>query len=81
MDSLHLSICRSVSPHETFDTSPVKVVLFFQEEEEKGVGQVSVELADAQLFAVGGYHGRMTDTYFYFTTHTVGVGHRSGDDF
>ncbi|RCN53519.1 ATG protein [Ancylostoma caninum] len=48
-----------------------------EEDEEKGVGQVSVELADAQLFAVGGYHGRMTDTYFYFTTHTIGVGHRN----
>ncbi|KIH67559.1 ATG protein [Ancylostoma duodenale] len=48
-----------------------------EDDEEKGVGQVSVELADAQLFAVGGYHGRMTDTYFYFTTHTIGVGHRN----
>ncbi|VDM79498.1 unnamed protein product, partial [Strongylus vulgaris] len=48
-----------------------------EDEEQKGTGQVSMELSDAQLFAVGGYHGRMTDTYFYFTTHTVGVGHRN----
>ncbi|VDO44022.1 unnamed protein product [Haemonchus placei] len=39
-------------------------------------GQISIELSDAQLFTVAGYHGRISDTYFYFTTHTVGVGHR-----
>ncbi|KAK6032630.1 ATG protein [Ostertagia ostertagi] len=41
------------------------------------MGQVSIELSDAQLFAVAGYHGRISDTYFYFTTHTIGVGHRN----
>ncbi|KAK5976929.1 hypothetical protein GCK32_001582 [Trichostrongylus colubriformis] len=41
------------------------------------MGQVSIDLSDAQLFAVSGYHGRISDTYFYFTTHTVGVGHRN----
>lgn len=42
-----------------------------------GTGQVSMELSDAQLFTVAGYHGLLTDTYFYFTTHTVSVGHRN----
>ncbi|XGW33403.1 hypothetical protein V3C99_017658 [Haemonchus contortus] len=43
-------------------------------------GQISIELSDAQLFTVAGYHGRISDTYFYFTTHTVGVGHRTFAD-
>ncbi|PIO77569.1 hypothetical protein TELCIR_00331 [Teladorsagia circumcincta] len=41
------------------------------------MGQVAIELSDAQLFTVAGYHGRISDTYFYFTTHTIGVGHRN----
>ncbi|KAK5964964.1 hypothetical protein GCK32_006591 [Trichostrongylus colubriformis] len=45
--------------------------------EQSQMGQVSIDLSDAQLFAVSGYHGRISDTYFYFTTHTVGVGHRN----
>ncbi|CAJ0609902.1 unnamed protein product [Cylicocyclus nassatus] len=48
-----------------------------EDEVERGTGHVSTELSDAQLFAVGGYHGKMTDTYFYFTTHTIGVGFRN----
>ncbi|KJH43951.1 hypothetical protein DICVIV_10035 [Dictyocaulus viviparus] len=38
--------------------------------------QVSVEFSDAQLFMVSGYHGCPTDTYFYFTSHTFGVGYK-----
>ncbi|WKY16337.1 hypothetical protein Q1695_001199 [Nippostrongylus brasiliensis] len=45
--------------------------------EDSDVGHVSIELSDAQLFTVTGYHGRMTDTYFYYTTHTIAVGHRN----
>ncbi|KAJ1355430.1 hypothetical protein KIN20_012827 [Parelaphostrongylus tenuis] len=46
-------------------------------ETDKGSCQISVEFSDAQLFMVSGYHGSLNDTYFYFTTQTVGVGHRS----
>ncbi|KAK6060465.1 hypothetical protein COOONC_01874, partial [Cooperia oncophora] len=45
--------------------------------DQSDMGQVSIELSDAQLFTVTGYHGRISDTYFYFTTHTVGVGHKN----
>ncbi|VDM61936.1 unnamed protein product [Angiostrongylus costaricensis] len=46
-------------------------------EKDKSTCQISVELSDAQLFMVSGYHGSLTDTYFYFTARTVGVGHRN----
>uniref|UniRef100_A0A1I7WZ98 Autophagy-related protein 2 n=1 Tax=Heterorhabditis bacteriophora TaxID=37862 RepID=A0A1I7WZ98_HETBA len=44
---------------------------------EKGLGQISVDLSDAQLFTVTGYHGQLNETFFYFTTNTVSIGQKN----
>ncbi|CAJ0589456.1 unnamed protein product [Cylicocyclus nassatus] len=62
----------------TLNLRRASVMCFAEAKEGDGKG-VSANMTDAQFFFVGGYHGKMSDSYAYYTAHTFAIGDRRVD--